>query len=93
MEVDVPEVPDLHFIKVVADPTTVNKVDDLSNSDSDSEMRARVAYLKKKKENAKLRAKLKHLECEMAGGFIDKRHQIDSNKHACQLILECSKCV
>lgn len=91
MKVDVFEVSNPHIVEVIADSTTANRADDLSDSDSDSEIRARVAYLKKKKEKAKLRAELEHLKCEMAGGFVDERHQIDSNKHAYQLSLKCSK--
>ena len=91
IKVDIPEVPDLHIVEVVIDPTTANKADDLTNSDSNSEIRMRVAYLKRKKEKARLRAKLKHLEHKMARGFIDERHQINNNKHTCQLSLERSK--
>lgn len=49
MKVDKLEVPDLRIVEVVADPTTANKADNLSDFNSDSEMRAHVAYLKKKK--------------------------------------------
>ena len=52
IEVNVPKVPDLHIVEVVADSTTTNRADNLSNSDSDSEMRAHVAYLKKKKKKS-----------------------------------------
>ena len=63
----------------------------MSDSVSDSEIRARVTVLRKQKERAELRAKLEHLEREKAGGFVGKRHQIGSNEHARQLSLERSK--
>lgn len=56
-------------------------------------MRAHVDFLKKKKEKAKLKAKLKYLECKMATGFVDEQHQMDSNNHAYQLNLKRSKYV
>ena len=54
-------------------------------------MRAHIAYLKKKKEKSKLKAKLKYLEYEIAAGFVDEWHQINNDNYACQLSLECSK--
>ena len=74
MEVDPPEIPDPHIIDVVADQTTANKANDLSNSISDSEIRTRIAVLRKQKKRAELKVKLEHLECEKAGRFVDKRN-------------------
>ena len=47
MKVDPPKILDLCVVEVVTDQTTANRVDDLSNSISDSEIRARVAVLRK----------------------------------------------
>lgn len=93
IEVDKPNISDPCVVEVVADPTTANEADDLTNSDSNSEMRTRVAYLKRKKEKARLRAKLERLKHKMADGFVDEPHQINSNKHAHQLSLKHSKCI
>ena len=91
MEVDPPEVPDPRIIEVVADQTTANRADDLSDSIFDSEVRARVAVLRKQKERAELRAELEYLERKKAGGFVGKQNQMGSNEHTHQLSLECSK--
>ena len=48
MGVDIPEVFDPYIVEVAADFISVNRADDLTNSDSDSEMRVRIIYLKKK---------------------------------------------
>ena len=93
MEVDPPEVSDPCIVEVVADQTTANRADNLSDSVSDSEVRGRVAILRKQKKKTQLRAKLEHLERKKAGRFVDKRHQIDGNEHACQLSLKHSKCI
>ena len=74
MEVDPPEISDPRIVEVVADRTTADRADNLSNSVSDSELRAHVAVLRKQKERAQLRAKLERLEREKADGFVDERH-------------------
>ena len=91
MEIDSSEVPDLRVVEVIADQTTTNRADDLSDSISDSEIRARVAVLRKQKERTELRAELERLERKKAGGFVGEQHQMNSNNHACQLSLERSK--
>ena len=74
IEVDPSEVPDPCVVEVVADQTTANRADDLSNSVSDSEIKVRVAVLRKQKERAELRAKLKRLERKKAGEFVNEWH-------------------
>ena len=74
MEVDIPKVSDPRIVEVVADQTTSNKIDNLSDSDSNSEIRARVVILRKQKEKSQLRAELEHLERKKVGGFVDERH-------------------
>ena len=91
MEVDPPEIPDPGIVEVIANQTTANKADDLSDSISDLEIRTRVAILRKQKEMAELKAELERLECKKTGGFVDEYNQISSDEHACQLSLECSK--
>ena len=65
----------------------------MSNSVSDSDIKTHVAVLRKQKEKAELKAELERLERKKTGGFVGKRNQMGSNKHTCQLSLECSKCV
>lgn len=93
MKVDPLEVLDPRVVKVIADQTTVNKADDLSNSISNSKIRAYIAVLRKQKEKAELKAKLERLECKKADKFVGKRHQINSDDHTYQLSLEHSKCI
>ena len=93
IEVDLSEVSDPRIVKVVADQATANRADNLFNFISDSEIRVRVIVLRKQKEKAELKAKLEHLERKKTGGFIGKQNQISSDEHACQLILERSKCI
>ena len=88
IEVDLSKVSDPHIVEVVADQTTVDRADNLSDSISNSEVRACVAVLRKQKEKAQLKAELERLKCEKAGGFVDERHQIDGNEYVCQLSLE-----
>ena len=91
IEVDPPKVPDSRIVEVIADQTTANRANDLSNSISNSEIRAHVAVLRKQKEKAELKAKLEYLKRKKAGGFVGERNQMDGNKHVCQLSLERSK--
>ena len=91
IEVDPLEVPDPCVIKVVADQTIANKADNLSDSISNSEIRASVVVLKKQKETAELKAKIESLKREKADGFVGEQNQMGSNEHTCQLSLECSK--
>ena len=91
MEVDLSEVLDLCILDVVADQTTANRTDNLSDSISDSEIKVCVAVLKKQKERAELKVKLERLKRKKIGRFVGKQNQMGSNKHACQLSLERSK--
>ena len=74
MEVNPLEIPDPYVIDVVADQTTANKADDLSDSISDSEIKAHVAVLRKQKEKAELKAKLERLERKKAGEFVGEQN-------------------
>lgn len=49
--------------------------------------------MRKQKKKAQLRAKFECLEHKKADGFIDEKYQMNGNKYAYQLSLECSKCI
>ena len=88
IEVDPPEILNLRVVEVVTDQTTANRVDNLSDFISDSEIRARVTVPRKQKERAELRAELECLERKKTGGFVSKQNQMGSDEHAHQLSLE-----
>ena len=70
IEVDPSEILDPRIVEIVADQTTINRADNLSDFVSDLEIKARVAVLRNQKKRTELKAELEHLECKKTDRFI-----------------------